>query len=243
MIPVAAADPLGGFVDAVERVAPGRLAGVYLVGGLALGDFSDRLSNLDLVVVGEPPLTDAEVAELRRAERGLQRAGRAAAVWYAGWDEIADGPTGDPAGRPELETPLTRALLREEAVAYTGPDWPVVAYDEDEYRRWCRHSLEKVTAEAGRLLVMRREVAPLVLQAARLALGAVDGRVYSKSEAGQAALALVPNHFRRILHDAEGFRKGATASMYWGPFERKYDARQLIRRLVEAVGPGKISGC
>lgn len=242
MIPVAAAEPLAGFVDAVEGVAPGRLAAVYLVGGLALGDFSLRLSNIDLVVVGEPPLTEAQVAGMRGAERGLQRAGRAASVWYAGWDEIADGPTGDPSSWSDLETPLTRALLREEAVAYIGPDWPVVAYDEDDYRQWCRRSLVDLGVEARRMLIMRREVAPLVLQAARLALGAAQGRVYSKTEAGQAALALVPNHFRRILHDAEGFRNGASASMYWGPFERKYDARQLIRRLVEAVGSGKIPG-
>jgi hypothetical protein len=236
MIPVAVAGPVAGYANTVEQVAPSRLAALYLVGGLALGDFSPRQSNLDLVVVCEPPLTEAEVANLRRAERGLERAGRPAAVWYAGWDAIADGPVGDPATWPELETPLTRALLRDEAVAYTGPDWPVVAFDEAVYRAWCRRSLGALAAQAHGLMIMRRGVASLVLGAARLALGAVDGRVYSKTEAGQAALALVPNHFRRILHDAEGFRNGATASMYWGPFERKYDARVLIRRLVEAAG-------
>ncbi len=235
MIPVVASEPVAGFVDAVERVAPGRLAAVYLVGGLALGDFSPRQSNLDLVVVCEPPLADSEIAELRPFERRLTRAGRPPAVWYANWDVIADGPLGDPAGWPPLETPLTRALLREEAVAYAGPDWPVVAFEEADYREWCRRSLQAVAEQARGLMVMRREVSPLVLQAARLALGAVDGRVYSKTEAGRAALALVPAHFRRILHDADGFRNGAHASMYWGPFERKYDARQLIRRLLEAA--------
>jgi hypothetical protein len=235
VIPPAAADSVARYVPAVEQAAPGRLAAVYLVGGLALGDFSPRQSNLDLVVVCDPPLSPPEVAGLGRAERPLERAGRPPAVWYAGWDVIADGPTGDPAGWPELETPLTRALLREEAVAYVGPDWPVVAYDEGEYRDWCRRSLERLAGEDHGVMVMRRGVASLVLQAARLAQGAATGRVFSKSEAGDSALSLVPLHFRRILHDTAGYRNGATTSMYWGPFERKYDARQLIRELVSAV--------
>jgi hypothetical protein len=235
MIPVAAADPVAGLVRHIERVAPGQLAAVYMVGGAALGDFSPRQSNIDLVVVGEPPLSPSQVTELRRAERPLARARRPAAVWYAGWDVIADGPSGDPATWPDLETPLTRALLREEAVAYAGPDWPVVAYDEDEYRDWCRRSLERLAGEDHGFMVMRWGVASLVLQAARLAQGAATGRVFSKTEAGDTATSLVPVHFRRILHDASGYRNGATTSMYWGPFERKYDARQLIRQLVAAV--------
>ncbi len=235
MIPSAVAEPVDGFILAVEKAAPGQLAGVYLVGGVALGDFSPRQSNIDLVVVCDPPLVPQQLASLQGPERRLDRMGRRAGIWYAGWDVIADGPTGDPSTWPALETPLTRALLREEAVAYAGPDWPVVAYDEAEYRDWCRRSLESLVGRRHGLLVMRRDVSPLVLQAARLALGAATGRVVSKSEAGETAISLVPPHFRRILHDSAGYRNGATTSMYWGPFERKYDARQLFRRLVEAV--------
>lgn len=235
MIPAAVARPLTEFVPAVERLAEGRLAAVYLVGGAALGDFSPRQSNIDLVVVCDPPLAVEDVSAVRRAERALRRAGRPAEVWYTGWDQIADGPSGDPAARPPLETPLTRAMLREEAVAYLGPDWPVVAYDEREYRDWCRRSLEALVADRHGLMVMRRDVSPLVLEAARLAQGAATGRVYSKTEAGETAVSLLPAHFRRILHDAAGYRNGANFSMYWGPFERKYDARLLLRQLAEAV--------
>lgn len=235
MIPTTAADPVGGFVAEVEQAAAGRLMAVYLVGGLALGDFSARQSNIDMVVVCDPPLAPPEAAALGRAERTLVRAHRPPAVWYAGWDEIADGPSGDPAAWSRLETPLTRALLREEAVAYLGPDWPVVAFDEGEYRDWCRRSLGQLAAADHGMMLLRRGVAQLVLQAARLGQGAATGRVFSKTEAGDVALGLVPLHFRRILHDAAGYRNGANTSMYWGPFERKYDARQLLRRLVEAV--------
>lgn len=235
MLPAAAADPLASFVPSVERAVPDRLAAVYVVGGMALGDFSARQSNLDVVAVFDPPLAGDEAARVRPAERPLARAGRPASVWYAGWDVIADGPSGDPAGWPALETPLTRALLREEAIAYLGPDWPVVAYDEGSYRSWCRRTLVELGTGDHGMMVMRRGVGPLVLEAARLAMGATTGRAYSKSEAGESAISLVPHHFRRILQDAVGYRHGANTSMYWGPFERKYDARQLIRELVQAV--------
>jgi hypothetical protein len=235
VLPAVVTGPVAALSTAVQKVAPDRLAAVYLVGGTALGDFSARQSNFDVVVVSDPPLAPAEVVSLRRAERRLERAGRPAAIWHTGWQALADGPTGDPAGRHALETPLTRALLREEAIAVSGPDWPVVAFDEADYRHWCRAQLRHLAATAEGLMVMRKGVAPLVLQAARLAQGAATGRVFSKSEAGDTAVALVPLHFRRILADAVGYRHGANTSMYWGPFERKYDAQKLIGALVEAV--------
>ena len=232
MIPDEVAGPLDRFLAAVDRTAPRRRAGVYLVGGLALADFSHRQSNLDVVVVCDPPLSTDETTALHRDRHSLVRGGRAAEIWFSGWDEIAEGPGERSA---PLDTPLTRALLCEEAVAYFGPDWPVVAYEEADYRDWCREELAALAAEDHGLMVMRNGVADLVLQAARLAQGAVTGRVYSKTEAGNTALSLVPHHFRRILTDAAGFRNGAHTSMYWGPFERKYDARELIRHLVKAV--------
>lgn len=230
MLPATVEEPLSGYVGALDGAG---VEAVYLVGGAALGDFSHRQSNIDLVVVTPPGLTAGEHSRLARAERRLERAGRAPGVWYATWDAIADG---SPAGTVEpLDTPLTRALLMEDAIAVVGPDWPVVAYDETEFRSWCRTQLRQLAAGAGGLMVRRREVAPLVLEAARLAEGAATGRALSKSQAGEAALALVPSHYRRILNDAVGYRRGASTSNYWGPFERKTDALQVIRHLVASL--------
>lgn len=234
MLPTALEDPLAAYVRVLDRVAAGQVAALYLVGGAALGDFSPRQSNVDIVVVTEPALDDRQRDEMRRAEGRLERVGRPASVWYTDWDALADGGT-HPGAAPALETPLTRALLRDEAVAVIGPDWPVVAFEADDYARWCRDRLAGMLADDHGLMLMRRGVTPLVLDAARAAEGAVTGRVLSKSEAGNKALELVPNHYRRILSDAVGYRNGANTSMYWGPFERKTDARQLIRHLADAV--------
>ena len=98
-----------------------------------------------------------------------------------------------------------------------------------------RPACETLVAAAHGLLVLRRAVAPLVLEAARLAQGAITGRVFSKSTAGEAVMPIVSTRQKRILTDAVGYRRGAQTSMYWGPFERKYDALTLVRDLLEAA--------
>ena len=274
MLPGEVTGQVEGFIATLERVAPGQVAAVYAVGAIALDDFSDRLSNIDLVVVADPRLTPAQTGRLARAEHGLKRVGRRAAIWYTSWEEVADDP-GVPAGATEgsdsspptpspqaaaapagpspqataaaagpppqataapprsssLATPLTRAVLRNDAVALTGPDWPVVGYDGEGFRAWCRDRVRTMAAGSNGLLVMRRAVTPLVLEAARLAQGAVTGRLMSRTEAGESVGPLVSTRYRRILTDAVGFRAGARTSMYWGPFERKYDALILLRDL------------
>jgi hypothetical protein len=240
MLPVGVAGPIDQFMATVRQVAGDHLAGAYAAGGLALDDFSARQSNVDLVVVSDPALDSEQVASLRRAESGLRRAGRAAAVWYTSWEEIAGTPRSD----ASLETPMTRELLMRDALTLHGPDWPVVWHDPDAFRTWCTRRLGDLVSSRKGPLLLRRAVTPVVLEAARLAQGAVTGRVMSKSGAGESVGPLVPPHFRRILTDAVGYRRGAQTSMYWGPFERKYDALVLLRHLMDAAvsqGPSRLS--
>jgi hypothetical protein len=216
---------------------------VYAVGSLALGDFSARQSNIDLVVVAEPRLDAGQISRLAQAGRGLHRAHRDADVWYATWEDLdAAGPgvTESTGGIP-LATPLTRAILRHDPMALFGPDWPVVGHDPDALQRWSAGQLQALAAASHGLLVLRRAVAPLVLEAARLAQAAITGRVFSKSAAGEAVMPIVSTRQRRILTDAVGYRRGAQTSMYWGPFERKYDALTLVRDLLEAATSGGAS--
>jgi hypothetical protein len=158
-------------------------------------------------------------------------------VWYATWDDLdTDGPgfSGSTDGVP-LATPMTRAILRHDPMALYGPDWPVVGHDPEAFRRWAGERLHALAAASHGLLVLRRAVTPLVLEAARLAQGAITGRVLSKSEAGEAVMSIVSTRQKRILTDAVGYRRGAQTSMYWGPFERKFDALTLVRDLLEAA--------
>jgi hypothetical protein len=248
MVPDAITGRIQEYVATLEHLVPAQVAAVYGVGALALNDFSERQSNIDLVVVADPRPDEAELARLTGAARGLRHAGRPAQVWYVTWEDLdANGPgasadgafdlAGSAAGSP-LATPMTRAILRNDPMALFGPDWPVVGYDVASYRAWAVTRLRALVASAHGLLVLRRAVVPLVLEAARLTQAAITGRVLSKSEAGELAMSIVSTRHQRLLTDAVGYRHGAQFSMYWGPFERKYDALTLLRDLQDAATAG-----
>lgn len=233
-MPQVVAGPVDTYVDQLRRELGASVAAVYAVGSLALGDFSHKQSNIDLVVVADA-LPDAETARrLRRSEKQLDRAGRAAAVWYSTWEEVSGGP-GSVSRSAELATPLTWAILRNDPMPLFGPDWPVVWEDQPALRAWALDRLN-ATASAGKgMLLLRRDVGPLVLETARLAQIAMTGRVLSKSEAGESMSGFVATSHRRVLVDSVGYRQGAQTSMYWGPFERKYDALAVVDELIGAA--------
>lgn len=245
MVPDGVSGRIQGYLATLEQLAPAEVAAVYGVGALALNDFSARQSNIDLVVVAGHRPDEAELARLAAAARGLRHAGRPPQVWYVTWEDLdrhgpgstPDGaltPAGPNPGSP-LATPMTRAILRHDPMALFGPDWPVVGFDVDTYRAWAVARLKALVASAHGTLILRRDVVPLVLEAARLTEAAITGRVLSKSEAGELVMPLVSTRHQRLLTDAVGYRHGARFSMYWGPFERKYDALTLLRDLEDVA--------
>jgi hypothetical protein len=239
MMPQVVAGPVDGYVDLLRRELGGAVAAVYAAGSLALGDFSQKQSNIDLVVVRDATVDPGQMGRLRRAERALDRQGRKAAVWHTTWEEVSGGPAAmgtDPAGGPSpLATPLTWSILRNDPMPLFGPDWPVVWEDKDVLRAWALERLRAIASAKHGLLLLRRDVGPLVLGAARLAQVAITRRVLSKSEAGDSVVALLPSSRRRILVDSVGYRQGAQTSMYWGPFERKYDALRVVEDLARTA--------
>src|SRR5262249_41355785 len=106
-------------------------------------------------------------------------------------------------------------------------------------RAWAVARLQALVASAHGLLIFRRDVAPLVLEAARLTQAVITGRVLSKSEAGELAMPMVSTRHQRLLTGAVGYRHGAHFSMYWGPFERKYDALTLLRELRDVAASAR----
>ena len=194
--------------------------------------------------------TAAELARLAGAARGLRHAGRPAQVWYvdlgrprpdgpgfsAGWgcdcaavercEPAGDADdAGHPPPRPDgvVRSGLAGGRLRRRHLS--GLELPP--------------GCEALVASAHGTLIFRRDVAPLVLEAARLTQAVITGRVLSKSEAGELAMPIVSTRHQRLLTDAVGYRHGAHFSMYWGPFERKYDALTLLRELLRRghLGP------
>ena len=236
-MPQAVSGPVAGYVEALRRELDGALAAVYAAGSLALGDFSHKQSNIDLVVVSDTVPGPDQLRRVRRAEKALDRPHKGAAVWHTTWEEISGGPDAlSPASRQApLATPMTWSILRNDPTPIFGPDWPVSWEDKDVLRAWALGRLRSISAGDKGLLVLRRDVGPLVLEAARLAQAAITGRVLSKSEAGESVTSFVSSSHRRVLVDSVGYRRGAQTSMYWGPFERKYDALAVVAELAGAA--------
>jgi hypothetical protein len=235
VVSVALPAPTERFLAEVSRVAGGQVAAVYAVGSLALDDFSERQSNVDLVVIADPALDAAQKAQLGRALGPLRHAGRPAEVWYATWEDLEAGGPGSgadlaagagPAGAAlasPLATPMTRAILRHDPMAL-----------------YARRLHARASGRMG-TMVLRRRIGPVVLECARLAQGAITGRVLSKSEAGEALTHVVSGRYRRVLTDTVGYRRGAQTSMYWGPFERRTHALDLIRELDRTAAEERLS--
>ena len=111
-------------------VARGGLAGIYLYGSLATGDFSPARSDIDLVVMVNGELDQAAVGELRElhaALAGSDPAGRLHCLYVPGRaaaDPVRPHPYwyGDRMTKWQLKV-LTRAELASAGVALHGP-WP-----------------------------------------------------------------------------------------------------------------------
>src|SRR5690348_4228247 len=72
-------------LTSIRAIVGAQLAGMYLVGSLALGDFQPRESDLDLVIVTCGALSDETIAALRDLH---QRFDHGASVWAARLDAV-----------------------------------------------------------------------------------------------------------------------------------------------------------
>lgn len=244
-LPADVADRVGEFVGRLDQHRPGLLIGCYVVGSAALGDFSDRTSNIDLVAVSDQPWTSGQSRAAEQAAHLLRRRGRDAAVACVTFVDLA----GD--GRPyraetdggPLLNPFTRDLLVG-APTMRGPERPTVAQPAGGIEAWAVDLLRRQWRPWARVAQrrpgakwMKRSLANPVLDVCRL-YGAARGHVLSKAQAADLVLseATATSRSNRVIQEALSYRQGVTTSNYWGPVERKGDAIRLIKRLADAAG-------
>jgi hypothetical protein len=236
------------YIDRVDRDLPGVLTGCYLVGSLALGDFSERVSNIDVVVVADRTW-DPDQRRAAAAAAGLLRYhGHHPTVMHVSWAELAAGPPATGDGDEQLD-PFSRDVLYG-APTLRGPERPQIGQRDGTIEAWAEAILAQQwapwAASARRRpgkVWMKRALADPVLEVAQLH-AAYRGDVWSKSQAAQALIGELPSGGgRKVVSEALSFRQGATSSMYWGPIERKRDAITLVAELssraADARGPGR----
>jgi hypothetical protein len=239
---------LNRYTSTLDRDLPGVLSGLYVVGSVALGDYTPKLSDVDLVAVSDEKWSpeDLNVAA-QKAHHYLSRRRHPVRVAYASFAQLAADPTSSDIACFENTTRLagealanafTWHILATQAIAIRGPQHPQVAVSQTALQEWAGQQLHdhwrkwlESAQHHHRTLLFRRSVAGVVLEVSRLYETATTGQVLSKLDAGQALLAQLNSQDARILKDSTGYRQGYHTSMYWAPLERRHEALELIDEL------------
>lgn len=218
----------------LERALPGRLAGYWVVGSAALGDFVSGKSDVDFVAFTAGPLAPEDTETLRRIHRSLHRKHMLAGL--DGWYVPADGLAGSPAPPPDAlrfnggafrakkpfvtDTP-DGWVLRQHGVraAGEGPgpeyatDWNALLRGVAEnlngyWRGWVLGS-RGLTPRSLKLLVSPQACEWGVLGITRLYYTLRERDVTSKTGAGGYALQTLPQRWHGIVREALEIRTGS----------------------------------
>lgn len=254
MLPSQVLARLRSFADATDREVPGRLAGLYAVGSAALGDYREPLSNLDVVAVSDTAWDERSLQALGRAVPTLRQPGQPPRVACVTWEQLASDPAEVDApgfvGRArvpggDLVNPLSWGVLRNAALCVRGEEYPRLGHGD--LRAWAAQRLggwwsDWLAGVRPGPLLLRRNIAEPVLEVARLEQIVASGRVVSKLEAGEATEGAGAPNRQRTLKDSVGYRRGASMSMYWGPYERRRHGLGYIESTLRAVSAGAVPG-
>jgi Aminoglycoside adenylyltransferase, C-terminal domain/Nucleotidyltransferase domain len=236
-------------LTSVQAILGAHLAGMYLVGSLALGDFGPRESDLDLIIVTIGALSDKLVAALRDLH---QRFDHSASSWAARLDavyipqEVLREPSPTAARYPvlhwpdllmldQLESgwPIQRYTLREHGVVVSGPD-PRLLVDPVEPDELRRASAAKVADWHARAhgdpawvagLQVRREHTYVVLTLCRLLYTLDTGSVASKPVAARWAERTRASRWSELIGRATTEPRTTAAAV---PVDAVHDALALL---------------
>jgi Aminoglycoside adenylyltransferase, C-terminal domain/Nucleotidyltransferase domain len=128
---------LDGLLPGICAAIGNNFTGAYLAGSLALGGYDPQTSDVDILVVTERPLSNAEMARLSSAHAWMppsyQVPGRDYEVYYIDRATIRKFAPGQRHVKIEPDTPLYRTehrpgwvierwIVREHGVTLAGPD-------------------------------------------------------------------------------------------------------------------------
>lgn len=219
----------GGVRDALAD----NFVGLYLGGSLALGGFDPATSDVDIVIVTERPVSDAEFAALAMLHTRIPPRGNAFGRIYevsyvdrAALQRFADGERRHPtvgadwpftrAGHPENFI-IERWIVREHGITVYGPE-PETLIDPitpDELRAAVVALFRTWRAEWSEnppeLFATRHYQAFAVETVCRAHFTFRTGGISTKTEAAQWALRELPEPWRSLVAWSRGNRTDETA--------------------------------
>lgn len=242
------------FLAAVDRAAPGLVAGLYLHGSLGFGEFFPGHSDIDFVAVLNSRPDPAHLQMLAAVHAEVRR--KHPEQHFDGIHLVAEDLRRDPvqcpdvpyahegvftpAGRFELN-PVTWHELARHGIVIRGPELPVWT-DDAALRAFTRENLATYWQRRGELLARepglaaQREVTEwCVLGVSRLHHLLANGRLTSKCGAGRYAIATFDDRWRTVIAEALRVRETpALPSCYADPAERARDTAEFTAMVVRA---------
>ena len=246
---------LQDYTQSFDASLPSLLAGVYLVGSLALGAFDEQRSDIDVIAVLSRPPTPADLAALRALHSGLRRRhpGPRLECSYIQWGDLGkpesqvppfpgyhDGRL-DPASHFELH-PVTWWMLKKHALTLRGPAAAGLPFDAawEALEAWTRDNLASYWGDWTRQPLLKAALLSdwaiewTVLGVLRLHYTLHERQITSKQGAGEYALAHLPGEWHPIIQEALNLRAGRKERLFRGRVRRARQALRLLEHVIEA---------
>jgi hypothetical protein len=246
------------YLAAADRLLPGRVAGLYLVGSAALGAFRPGRSDVDLIVVldGDVDIRRLRALHVRAGMAELARALRHGHGPFTGTcnavlvrrDDLTRPVTEiEPvashvghefrAGAAFDVNPVTWKVLRERGISVRGPAPEDLDLDPqpEVLRSWNLANLQSYWRPWAERALRRRTrsrprwtIAWGTLGPPRLHHTVVTGGVVAKEEAGAYALDRFARRWHPLIREAIAYREGR-------PPDRSVHVRDAARFALEVV--------
>jgi hypothetical protein len=245
----------------VRQALGDNLTGAYLCGSLALGDFDPATSDIDLLVVTDRPLSDAEIAALaavhERTPPDYEAPGRDYEVYYIdratlrrfgpGQHHVKVGPDDQLGWQPHRASwVIERCVVREHGVTLAGPD-PKQLIDPvspDAMRRAAGEELRARLANwsSGRWPISEmshRGAQGFDVETVCRALHTIEtGEPSSKRAAVAWALEALPGRWRGLIDWSQRHKKDQTKDPDRVPEVLEFLAWAVNERLAGQPGAG-----
>lgn len=246
---------LNAYLDLLQLAFPGKIGGLYLHGSAALGGFNPHDSDLDLITVLNSALDENNLDRLDRLHREINTnfPGFRFEVHYLQWADLGKDKK-DILPHPYFKyNRLSRAerghfnpnvwwFMKHSCITLLGPrseDLPFnIAWET--VREWNKQFLQYYwrgwTHKLSNLLRLRNDevINWSVLGICRLHYNLYQRDIATKEQAGQYALSILPEKYRRIVREALRIRTGEDNGLYLNPLKRAYDAAKFIDYMVQA---------
>jgi hypothetical protein len=245
------------YLTLVDEAAPGLIAGLYLIGSVALDDFRPDQSDVDFVAVTAAEPTASELAALAGVHQRLAGQHRRPHFdgAYVTWAQLAADPAGirgpdahEGRLRPDApRDPVTWHMMARHGVAVRGPhpDELDVRNDRAGLHAWIRTNLDgywrpwhrrasRLLSPAGLAVLGSWGPAWAVLGVSRLHYTLMTGEITSKTGAGRYAADVFDPRFRPIAEECLRLRQGDTGpSAYRTPLARRRAALDFLDMAIE----------